>query len=262
MTYIVPPPADQAPARSRCGYDSSNDVRGGLPWARAAPARCATSAVVRTARTSSLVAPSPPNSSGRRRSDAASSCSRSEPVTAFSQRSSRAGPVASSRSRSTPSGRRVCASASRGLRGLLADPRTPLTRADLVLLVGGRSQTGRPTADSAQRLVEPVVALSPRAPHSPRGFPAAPRGRCRDPHRRTTAGAASPARRALAHGGSWPGYKMVRVRPLLHEPIWREYTGCAWPLGRRRNMLLLRSGQAKLGGSEPLYSNYCDSVSG
>ena len=36
MTYIVPPPADQAPARSRCGYDSSNDVRGGLPWARRA----------------------------------------------------------------------------------------------------------------------------------------------------------------------------------------------------------------------------------
>jgi hypothetical protein len=89
MTYIVPPPADQAPARSRCGYDSSNDVRGGLPWARAAPARCATPAVART-----LVAPSPSNSSGRRRSDAATSCSRSEPVTAFS--SWRARPVASS----------------------------------------------------------------------------------------------------------------------------------------------------------------------
>src|SRR6266545_5466946 len=71
MTYIVPPPADQAPARCRCGYDSSNDVRGGLPWARAAPARCATPTVARTARTSSLVAPSPPNASGRRRSDAA-----------------------------------------------------------------------------------------------------------------------------------------------------------------------------------------------
>ena len=101
-THIVPPPADQAPARSRCGYASSNDVRGGLPWARAAPARCATPAVARTARTSSLVAPSPPNSSGRRRSDAATSCSRSEPVTAFSQRSSRARPVASSRSEIDP----------------------------------------------------------------------------------------------------------------------------------------------------------------
>src|SRR6266545_3124529 len=181
QAHIVPPPADQAPARCRCGDDSSNDVRAGLPWARAAPARCATPAVARTARTSSLVAPSPPNASGRRRSDAATSCSRSEPVTAFSQRSSRAGPVASSRSRSTPSGWRVCASASRGLR---------------------------------------------------------------------------------SNGGSWPGYKMVRVSPLFDEPIWREYTGCAWPLGRRRNMLLLRSGQSRARRYRVLYSNYCDSVGG